>query len=665
MINELFQPGVIGQDLKHSLLQLINGINQNCFIPQFVGWANIAAVYKGKGDRLDLENDRGIFLVTVLRSILMRMVYNDKYEVIDSNMSDSNVGARKGMNIRNHIFIINGIINNVLQDKSKAVDIQILDYKQCFDSMWLEDTLNDLYDAGVRDDTLSLLYEANKNINVAVKTPHGLTERKNVKEIVLQGDVFGPIKCSVSVDTYGKQCIKEDIHMYTYKGDVKVPPLAMVDDVLIISECGYKSSMVNSYINAKSNMKKLQYGATKCHKMHVGKKKIEEICPDLYVDEWKLSEVTEIATGNIEEDCIDEYGGIQKMEEVSEEKYLGDILTVDGRNIKNIMERKNKSIGSKNQIMGILREVYFGKYYFEVAKVLRSALFLSSLLTNCEAWYNVSKVDRDMLEQTDETLLRNILECPSTTPKEMLYLELNCMPIRYILMKRRLNFLYYILAQKKTSLMYTFFQAQLKDSSKGDWCLTVQEDLNTLKISTPINELAKIPENSYMKMINDKVEKAAWDYLNDEKEKHDKVKHIVHSKVEMQKYLRPNSLTNEESKFIFQLRTRMLEVKCNYRGRYLNSNTLCPVCMKQEDTQAHIIECKDLDGENELVLGSVNYQHLFSDCLGDIIRIARIIRSRYKRRKEILKKRQERKMPEGPSDPGSDESVVCSNQQCV
>ena len=406
--------------------------------------------------------------------------------------------ARKGMNIRNHIFIINGIINNVLQDKSKAVDIQILDYKQCFDSMWLEDTLNDLYDAGVRDDTLSLLYEANKNINVAVKTPHGLTERKNVKEIVLQGDVFGPIKCSVSVDTYGKQCIKEDIHMYTYKGDVKVPPLAMVDDVLIISECGYKSSMVNSYINAKSNMKKLQYGATKCHKMHVGKKKIEEICPDLYVDEWKLSEVTEIATGNIEEDCIDEYGGIQKMEEVSEEKYLGDILTVDGRNIKNIMARKNKSIGSKNQIMGILREVYFGKYYFEVAKVLRSALFLSSLLTNCEAWYNVSKVDRDMLEQTDETLLRNILECPSTTPKEMLYLELNCMPIRYILMKRRLNFLYYILAQKKTSLMYTFFQAQLKYSSKGDWCLTVQEDINTLKISTPINELAQIPENSYM-----------------------------------------------------------------------------------------------------------------------------------------------------------------------
>ena len=63
--------------------------------------------------------------------------------------------------------------------------------------MWLEDTLNDLYDAGVQDDTLAVLHEANRNVKAAVKTPHGLTDRKNVKEIILQGDVFGPIQCSM------------------------------------------------------------------------------------------------------------------------------------------------------------------------------------------------------------------------------------------------------------------------------------------------------------------------------------------------------------------------------------------------------------------------------------------------------------------------------------
>ena len=35
----------------------------------------------------------------------MKMVYNDEYETIDSNMSDSNIGARKNKNIINHIHL--------------------------------------------------------------------------------------------------------------------------------------------------------------------------------------------------------------------------------------------------------------------------------------------------------------------------------------------------------------------------------------------------------------------------------------------------------------------------------------------------------------------------------------------------------------------------------
>ena len=85
------------------------------------------------------------------------------YTIIDSNMSDSNVGARKKKNIRNHIFVINGIIHDVLSSKKKkAIDIQILNYKQCFDSMWLQETVYDFYEAGVQDDKLVLLYEANR-----------------------------------------------------------------------------------------------------------------------------------------------------------------------------------------------------------------------------------------------------------------------------------------------------------------------------------------------------------------------------------------------------------------------------------------------------------------------------------------------------------------------
>ena len=100
--------------------------------------ADIVAIYKEKGEKSLLENDRGIFILNVFRSILMKMIYADKYKIIDENMSDSKVGARKGKNIRNHIFILNGIINEALNTKDKSVDILIVDYIRCFDSLWLE-----------------------------------------------------------------------------------------------------------------------------------------------------------------------------------------------------------------------------------------------------------------------------------------------------------------------------------------------------------------------------------------------------------------------------------------------------------------------------------------------------------------------------------------------
>ena len=81
---------MIGSD---SLLAMLNNIRKNCSIAEFVEWADVTSLYKGKGDRLDLKKERGLFIVSVFRSILMKLIYNDNYETIDSNMSDSNVGA--------------------------------------------------------------------------------------------------------------------------------------------------------------------------------------------------------------------------------------------------------------------------------------------------------------------------------------------------------------------------------------------------------------------------------------------------------------------------------------------------------------------------------------------------------------------------------------------
>ena len=107
----------------------------------------------------------------------MRLIYSDHYHIIDKSMSDSQVGGRKEKNVRNHVWVVNGIICDTLSTKKKTpIDIQILDYKQCFDSLWLKECLNDIFVSGVKNDNLALLYDINREVKMSVRTPVGKTE---------------------------------------------------------------------------------------------------------------------------------------------------------------------------------------------------------------------------------------------------------------------------------------------------------------------------------------------------------------------------------------------------------------------------------------------------------------------------------------------------------
>ena len=116
------------------------------FIPMLITLSNITTIYKNKGSRLDLENDRGTFIISTIKETLDNLIYSDYYNDIDENMTDSNIGARRDRNIRNHRMIIYGIMNSVIRGGEECVDLQIYDLEKAFDSLWLEDCSNDIYD---------------------------------------------------------------------------------------------------------------------------------------------------------------------------------------------------------------------------------------------------------------------------------------------------------------------------------------------------------------------------------------------------------------------------------------------------------------------------------------------------------------------------------------
>ena len=255
-----------------------------------------------------------------------------------------------------------------------------------------------------------------------------------------------------------------------------------------MSHWGLDSALATSHLNTQTNLKRLQFGPQKCLKLHIGRKC--RSCPELSIDTWKLEKSAEEIKSVVE--LVDVEGLKHIMEEVDSAKYLGDIIQTDGKNKRNIQERRNRGLGAVNQIQQLLDDLCLGDYHFEAANILRNSLLLSSLLSNSETWYNLTQKEISELESVDEILLRKTFSAHSKTPLETLYLESGNIPIRFILMSRRLNFLHYILNEDDDSLLRSFFTAQRESPVRGDWVMTVTEDMKELGIDLTMEEIAGI-----------------------------------------------------------------------------------------------------------------------------------------------------------------------------
>ena len=124
LVNEMFKPNSAGNDLVNSLVKMMTSVKSWLIAPDLMQNELIYSVYKNKGKKDDLNHDRGIFIMNIIRSIFDRLVYKDEYPIIDENMSKCNVGSRKRRNHRNNLFILYAIMNEVVR-KNKCIDLQI------------------------------------------------------------------------------------------------------------------------------------------------------------------------------------------------------------------------------------------------------------------------------------------------------------------------------------------------------------------------------------------------------------------------------------------------------------------------------------------------------------------------------------------------------------
>ena len=319
------------------------------------------------------------------------------------------------------------------------------------------------------------------------------------------------------------------------------------------------------------------------------------------------------------------------MEEADEDKYLGDIISKDGRNIKNIQARVNKGKGIVKRILEILEGIPFGKLYFQVAIILRNTLLVSSVLCNSEAWFNVTKAELELLETVDTLLLRILLRAPKSVPKEMLYLELGVLPLREMIKQRRLNFLHYILSQDSGSLIYEVLQSQNKHRSKKDWISTVIADLVELDLKMKFENIQKISKAKWKSRVKYTIQVKTFEKLQSIKQTHVKVKDLEHISLEMQEYFMPNNIENvnkEETQLIFKIRCQVINVKMNMKTQY--STYECSICQEENESQKHIYECKEILKKKNDKSEMMNYEEIMNGNVDEKYVVARNFRENMK-----------------------------------
>ena len=459
----------------------------------------------------------------------------------------------------------------MLKDSRGCVDIMIYDLVQAFDSLWLQDCMNDIFDClpeKERDRKVALIYQTNVNNLVAVNTPVGQTERVNMSQIVQQGGGWGPMQCSVSIDKIGRQCIQRRQHLFKYKDKVEIVALAMVDDLLGIAPCGLESLALNTFINVQIEMKKLRFhtpgpdGKSKCHKIHVGR--TNEFCPTLLV-----------------------HG--TKMQEVKSDTYLGDIVSGDGSNKLNIESRVSKGLGKIAQIMSMVGKISLGKHFFKIAFLLRETIFLSSILTNSEVWYRLTKSDVEELELLDRSLLRRILSVPNSTPSAALFLETGCMRIGTILKARRLNYLQYLVKLPEEDMLSKIFHCQWLVNNQQDWTRQVKKDLEDFNLPTDLDYISKKSVFSWKNLVKKNARTYELRNLTILKESRNesKMANLKYDQLKPQDYL--SELDVREAKNVFRFRTRMANFNGNFRGQ--GQSELCPLCGLHDDLQSLSFNC--------------------------------------------------------------------------
>ena len=543
-----------GNGILEPLLQVFNIIRVTRKIPE--KWQNvlITMIYKNKGSHLDLEKYRGIFLTVIVSKVFERLIKNRMKPNLDK-ISPFQAGSKDGKGPPDNLFILRSCIDHY-KYMNKPLYITTYDFRQAFDSLWIQDCILALKRLGVENYLLQLIYELNKKTIVQVKTPYGLTEPAEITDIVKQGGILGSSICSA---TTAEICgVNKGISI----GDIQIATLAYVDDLIGINENSYDTTVAHDNTKDFSRQKKLEYAGDKCKGMVVNGKK-NDTFPELFIME-------------------------DKVEEVSVIECLGDVFNSKGNNEDLINDRIRRGTTSMISINGFIRETQLGIHTIAVHILLHNVIFIASILFNAQAWSNLTMKNINKLTTMQLKFLKQIMGVKKSTPNAFVYLEMGVMPVENEIHKRQLGFLHHIIHLKDDDPVRRLWKYLTTLPDYNNWWSGIKSLMSKYSVLMTEDEIKKMSKESFKENVKKAVRKVVFENLKEECKSKKQTGMLEYTEFRTQTYL--HKLYPNHSRTIFKCRSKTLNIKEFMQYKYRDENH-CRWCGISDETLKHIVNC--------------------------------------------------------------------------
>ena len=382
--------GITSEMLKcggEALLEWLTRVCRVCVSGECVpnDWvrAIVVPLYKGKGDRNECKNYRGISLLSIAGKVYGRILIERVRALTEGMIGDEQCGFRSGRGCVDQVFVMKQMSEKFC-GKNKKLYVAYMDLEKAYDRIDRDAMWRVLSMYGINGKLLAAVKSLYERSEARVRVCREEGEWFRVRVGLRQGCVMSPWLFNVFMDGVMKEVRERagDVGATLWDArrdsEWKVEWLMFADDTVLVSDSEEKLERLVHEFGRVCHRWKLKVNEGKSKVMEIGKNREEE-------------EVNVSLNG-------------RRMEEVETYRYLG----VDVSNDSGMSEEVNHRIGEARRAWGALKDVWKKRHISREAKVgMYEGIIEPSLLYGCETWV-LNVHDRRRMEAVEMDCLRNI-----------------------------------------------------------------------------------------------------------------------------------------------------------------------------------------------------------------------------------------------------------------